>query len=154
MGTCQAGFVAPEDGFYGRMFKRHAHPVSAWSRLLSTPLLLVPLWTRRWWWYAPIGVWFAVNPVMTPEAKDMSSFATRAILGEESWSREPTSEPLVLAMTGVASASLLGAMVAAYHRKKGGAFAGTAVFMALTLVEWKLFADRFTRETTQPPART
>lgn len=128
------------------MFKRHAHPFSAWSRLLSTPLLLVPLWTRRWWWYVPIGVWLAINPVITPEADDTSSFATRAILGEESWSRDPASEPLVLTVTGVASASLVGAMVAAYRHKKTITFAGTAVFMALTLLEWKLFADRFSRE--------
>jgi hypothetical protein len=33
---------------------------------MSTPLLLVPLWTRRWWLYVPIGLWFALNPVMTP----------------------------------------------------------------------------------------
>lgn len=131
------------------MFKRHAHPFSAWSRLLSTPLLLAPLWTRRWWWYAPIGVWLAVNPVITPEAHDMSSFATRAMLGEESWSRDPTSEPLVLAVTGVASVSLGCAMVGAYHRNKTAAFTGTACFMALTLFEWRLFADRFAREATR-----
>lgn len=44
-------------------------------------MLLVPLWTRRWWLYLPIGVWLAVNPVITPPARDLSSFATRAILG-------------------------------------------------------------------------
>ncbi len=95
----------------------------------------------------PIGAWFAVNPVMTPPAHDLSSFATQAILGEESWSRDPTSEPKVLALTGVASASLVGAMVAAYQHRKTGAVAGTAVFMALTLWEWRLWAGRFVRET-------
>ena len=144
--------VASNDGFYARMFKRHAHPFSAWSRLLSTPLLLVPLWTRRWWLYVPIGAWFAVNPVMTPPARDMSSFATQAMLGEESWSRDPTSEPTVLALTGIASASLVGAMVAAFQHRRTGAVAGTAIFMALTLWEWRLFAGRFTRETRRPAA--
>ncbi|MBK8446540.1 MAG: hypothetical protein IPL41_07650 [Micropruina sp.] len=142
--------MASGDGLYARMFQRHSHPFSAWSRLLSAPLLLVPLWTRRWWLYLPIGAWFAVNPVMTPQAHDMSSFATQAMLGEESWSRDPTSEPTVLALTSVASASLVGAMVAAYQHKKGGAIAGTAVFMALTLWEWKLFAARLARETRRP----
>jgi len=132
------------------MFQRHSHPFSAWSRLLSTPLLLVTLWTRRWWLYLPIGAWFAFNPVMTPPANDLSSFATQAMLGEESWSHDPTSEPTVLALTGVASASLVGAMVAAYQHRKIGAVAGTAVFMALTLWEWKLFAARFTRELRRP----
>ena len=143
---CQAERVASADGVYARIFQRHAHPFRAWSRLLSTPLLWVPLWTRRWWLYGPIGAWFAVNPVITPPVHDTSSFAARAILGEESWSRKPTSEPVVLALSGVASASLVGAMVAAYQRRKAGAVIGTGVFMALTLWEWKLWADRFARE--------
>src|SRR5690554_3919293 len=138
--------MSPEDGVYAQVFQRHAHPVSAWSRLLSTPLLLVPLWTRRWWLYLPVGAWMAVNPVMTPPAHTTSSFATRAILGEKSWTRDPRSEPLLLALTGMASGSLGGAMVASYRRSGTGAIAGTGMFMALTLWQWKLWADRFARE--------
>lgn len=145
--SCHAVFMASDDGLYRRMFERHAHPISAWSRLLSTPLLLVPLWTRCWWLYVPIGAWLAVNPVMTPQAHDMSSFATQAMLGEESWSRDPTSEPLVLVLTAAAGASLVTAMLAAYHHRKRSAVTGTALFMALTLWEWKVLADRFKRET-------
>ena len=59
---------------------------------------------------------------------------------------------MVLVLTGVASASLVGAMVAAYQRRKTGAVIGTMVFMALTLWEWKLWADRFTRETSRAAA--
>ena len=134
------------DDIYARVFRRHAHPFSAWSRLLTAPLLLVPLWTRRWWLYVPIGAWFAVNPVMTPPAHDASSFATRAILGEESWTRDPRSEPVLLALTGIASMSLAGAMVAGYQRRKIGSVAGTGIFGALILWQWKLWADRFARE--------
>lgn len=94
----------------------------------------------------PVAAGFAVNPVMTLPAHDTSSFATRAILGEESWTRDPTSEPMVLALTGLASASLVGAMVASYRHQKTGAVAGTGAFMALTLWQWKLWADRYTRE--------
>ena len=143
---CHAGVVAHEDSMSARMFQRHAHPFSAWSRLLTTPLLLVPLWTRRWWLYAPIGAWLAINPIITPKAHDLSSFAARAILGEESWTHDPTSEPTVLAVTGVATVSLADAMVAAYHHQPVRALTRTTVFMALTLLEWKLFADRYDRE--------
>ena len=144
--------MATEDGLYDRMFQRHAHPFSAWSRLLSTPLLLVPLWTRRWWLYAPIGAWLGVNPVITPPAHDPSSFATRAMLGEKSWSRDPTSEPTVLVLTGLASASLVWALVAAYQHRKTAAVVGTGLFMALTLGEWKLWANRFVRESSRAVA--
>lgn len=107
------------------MFQRPAHPISAWSRLLSTPLLLVPLWTRRWSLYLPIGAWLAVNPVITPPAPSTSSFATRAILGEESWTRDPTSEPTILALTGMVSGSLVcankpgGGLTSVLPRRKG-----------------------------------
>lgn len=37
-------------------------------------------------------------------------------------------------------------MVAGYRRNKTGAIAGTGMSMALTLWQWKLWADRFTRE--------
>ena len=102
--------------------------------------------------YVSIGAWFAANPVMTPPADDRSSFATQAKPGEESWSRDPTSEPAVLALTGMAGASLVAAMVAAFRRWKTGAIAGTAVFITLTLGEWKLWADRYRRETRRPAA--
>ena len=138
--------MASSNDTYARMFRRHAHPFSAWSRLLSTPLLLVPLWTRRWWLYVPIGVWLAVNPVITPPARDLSSFATRAILGEESWSRDPASEPGVLVLSGMASASLVAAMVSAHQHRRARAVTSTVAFMTLTLWEWKLWADRYTRE--------
>ncbi|NCD17931.1 MAG: hypothetical protein EOL91_11620 [Actinobacteria bacterium] len=141
------------NGGFARVFQRHAHPFSAWSRLLSAPLLLVPLWTRRWWLYVPIGAWMVVNPVVTPPARDMSSFATRAILGEESWIREPTSEPAVMALSGMASATLAGSMVAAYHHRRTGAVLGTWAFMAITLWEWKLWADRFARVSAGVPGR-
>ena len=149
---CHPGTVATEDSFYARTFQRHAHPFSAWSRLVSAPLLLVPLWTRRWWFYVPVGAWFAVNPVITPPARDRSSFATRAILGEESWTRDPTSEPMVMALSGMASASLMVALVASYQHRKSGAVAGTGLFVALTLWQWKLWADRFTREESRTAA--
>ncbi|MDZ5077344.1 DUF6653 family protein [Nesterenkonia sp. HG001] len=138
------------DELYARVFRRHAHPVSAWSRLISTPLLMVPLWTRRWWLYLPIGAWFAVNPVMTPPADDSTSFATRAILGEEAWTRDPTSDLRALALGGIASASLAGAMVASYHHRRIPAVVGTGFYMALTLGQWKLWAGRFARGARPP----
>ena len=61
--------------------------------------------------------------------------------------RDPTSAPLTLTLSGLASASLAVAMVASHQHRKTAAVAGTGVFMVLTLCQWKLWADRFTRET-------
>jgi hypothetical protein len=38
-------------------------------------------------------------------------------------------------------------MSRAYQHRRTGAVVGTAVFMTLTLCEWNLWADRFSRET-------
>lgn len=145
--------MASADDSYRRLFQRHAHPLSAWSRLLSAPLLLVPTWTRRWWLYLPLGAWFAVNPVMTPPAQDTSSFATRAILGEGSWTRDPLSEPKVLALSAAATVSLAGAMVASYRHRRIAAIAGTGSFVGITLWQWTLWAARFARESELDPRR-
>lgn len=133
----------PGKDLYARMFSRHAHPWSAWSRLLTTPLLLVPVWTRKWWLYAPIGAWFAVNPVLAPTASDETSLATRAMRGEEMWSRDPASDVRLLALSVVGGGLLAGAFVASYRRRAVAAVASTAAFMGLTLYEWRLFADRY-----------
>jgi hypothetical protein len=46
----------------------------------------------------------------------------------------------------LASAAVVGAMVAAYQHRRTAALVGTGVFMAVTLWEWRLWADRFARE--------
>lgn len=67
------------------VFVRHAHPISAWSRWVSTPLVVAPLWYRRSWAALPIAAWMIINPIITPPVTDDRAFATRAILGEEQW---------------------------------------------------------------------
>ena len=62
------------------VFVRHAHPISAWSRLASTPLVVVPLWYRRRWTALPIAAWMIINPIITPPVSNDRAFATRAIL--------------------------------------------------------------------------
>ncbi|KKW63524.1 hypothetical protein AAV95_16735, partial [Mycolicibacterium elephantis] len=57
------------------VFARHANPWSAWSRWATTPLVLVPAWTRSWRHAAPIAVWFAVNPVIFAPPADERAWA-------------------------------------------------------------------------------
>src|ERR1700732_5162142 len=67
------------------IFARHANPWSAWTRWASTPLVLVPMWTRRWSHGVLIGGWLAVNPILFSRVTDERNWATRAMLGEELW---------------------------------------------------------------------
>nr|WP_078312312.1 hypothetical protein [Mycobacterium sp. D16Q13] len=113
--------------------------MSAWSRWASTPLLLVPVWTRQWRWAIPIGVWLVINPVVTPPPRDDRSFATRAIRGEEIWMTKPTSDSALTTLSLLGSTALVSALVAAWRHRWAGATAGTAISMVITLLAWRRY---------------
>lgn len=126
-------------GLSHTVFARHSNPWSAWTRWLSTPLVLVPLWTRRWSHAAIIGAWMAANPVIFPRPADEHAWSTRVVLGEEQWI---TDRPRDTAMAVNAAATLAGvtALVAARRHRAAPAAGATAVVMALLLVYWRLMA--------------
>jgi hypothetical protein len=117
-------------------FARHANPWSAWTRWTTTPLVLVPVWTRRRSHAALIGAWLAVNPILFPKVADERNWATRAMLGEELWitSRPKDAATALSVVTSVAAVIVL---VAAHRHRLVPAAAGSAVQMALTLVYWE-----------------
>ncbi|MGC4994570.1 DUF6653 family protein [Nocardia salmonicida] len=123
-----------------RVFARHSHPVSAWTRLLTTPLVVAPFWTRRADVTAGVLVWFAINPIITPEPVDRRSFATRAILGEERWLARPELDSTMTVLNAVGAGVLAGSMLAARHRRKVPTVLGVAASMALTLYSWRRYA--------------
>jgi hypothetical protein len=118
------------------IFARHANPWSAWSRWASTPLVLLPVWSRRRSHALMTALWFALNPVVFPRISDERSWATRAMLGEELWiSRRP--RDAAAALTAVTSLVAVVALVAARRRRAVWAAVATATQMALTLVYWQ-----------------
>ena len=118
------------------IFARHCNPWSAWTRWASTPLTLVPVWTRRWSHAGWIALWFAVNPVVFGKPAHERAWSTRAMLGEELWiGRRPRDAAMLV--SAVTSASAVGAVVAARRRRAGPVAIATAVQMALTLVYWE-----------------
>ncbi len=115
------------------MFARQSNPWSAWTRWASTPLVLVPVWTRRRRDVVLVAAWLAVNPVVFPKPANDLAWATRAMLGEEQWIVDrPRDASMVLsAVTGAIS---VGALVAARRHDLRVAVLATAVQMALVLV--------------------
>jgi hypothetical protein len=121
------------------IFARHANPWSAWTRWASTPLVLVPVWTRRPSHAVLVGAWLALNPIIFPRVTDEHNWATRAMLGEELWiTRRPRDAAAALSV--VTSAAAVIAIVAARRHRLAPAVAATAVQMALTLVYWEQMA--------------
>ncbi|WP_313958029.1 DUF6653 family protein [Mycobacterium kubicae] len=124
------------------MFARHCNPWSAWSRWASTPLLLVPAWTRRRSHAVLLAGWLALNPFVFGEPADHRNWATRAMLGEELWIiRRPKDGATVTSF--VTSAAAFVAIVAARRHRLGIALAATAIQMGLTLVYWQQMVRYF-----------
>jgi hypothetical protein len=118
------------------IFARHAHPLSAWSRWATTPLVLLPVWTRRRSHALMVAIWFALNPVIFPKVSDERSWATRAMLGEELWiSRRPRDSATALSVVTSLVAAV--ALVAARRHRAAAAAVAVATQMALTLVYWQ-----------------
>jgi hypothetical protein len=121
------------------LFARHSNPWSAWTRLASAPLVLVPVWTRRRCHAVLVGAWLVANPVVFPEPAYADNWATRAILGQELWiTHRPRDAALAVSAAG--SAAAVYALVAAHRRQLRHAAVGVAAQMAFTLVYWELMA--------------
>jgi Family of unknown function (DUF6653) len=126
------------------MFARHSSPWSAWTRWASTPLVLVPAWTRRRRDAALVAAWLAVNPVIFPRPDDDRAWATRAILGEELSVTRPAPESAKV-LTAATSLFALIAIIASIRRRLLPAALACALQMGLTLVYWQRMARYWDR---------
>jgi hypothetical protein len=97
-------------------WQRHSNPLSVWSRVLTNPLVYVPVWNRSVAQAVPVALWFALNPRLFPPPKDDSAWATRAVFGEQLWIKgSKVSIPMALNTTsGVCFAV---GLRAAYRRR-------------------------------------
>jgi hypothetical protein len=118
------------------IFARHANPWSAWTRWASTPLVLLPVWTRRRSHAVVVGAWLAVNPVVFPRVTEQRKWATRAMLGEELWITNRPKDTAA-ALSALTSVIAVVAIVAARRHRPVLAAVATVAQMALTLVYWQ-----------------
>lgn len=134
--TCRPGRT-PVARIRRAIFARHSHPLSAWSRWGTIPLVMVPLWTRRWRHAGLVSTWFVVNALIFPKPRHDHAYATRAMLGEEQWLTERPRDA-ALVVNAAASAAGIVAMIGARRRHPASTLVGTVFQMALTLVYWEL----------------
>lgn len=98
------------------MWRRHANPWSVWTRLLSTPLIYLPLWNRSWKQGLAVATWFATNPFLFPEPCNSRTWAARAIRGDRRWTKELPLDA-ALAIQVAAASTALGGLYAAYKHR-------------------------------------
>ena len=126
------------------VFRHHSNPWSAWTRLLSVPLVFVPVWNRSWREGAILGVWLIANPVVFAEPKDDKAWATRVMLGEEMWiAKRPLDRAMALSMG--ATAFGLGGVWGAYKRRLLPTVVCTVGQVVLLLAHWRELALYYER---------
>jgi hypothetical protein len=120
-----------------RTWQRHANPWSGWSRLLTTPLVYVPIWHRSWRQAIPVAAWFWLNPSLFPPPADDRAWITRVVLGERLWTRRPARDPSTLlnALVGIF-------FVPAAHAAWGRHFWRLVAFGGFSLLCKLWFMDR------------
>ena len=104
-------------------WRRHANPLSVWTRFTCLPLLVLAIYARQWvgWWSLPLvalaTVWTWVNPRAFPPPSDFGSWASRGTLGERIFlarDRYGVAAHHVRAAHILTGLSALGALILAY----------------------------------------
>ena len=134
--------MLPTTSIRRAVFARHSNPLSAWSRWVSSPLVVVPFWTRRKSHAVVVGVWMLANPVIFPKPASTDAWATRVVLGEELWIQRRPLDAAMIVNAAAATAALV-AVAGGWRRSTTTATAGVTVQMVLLLVYWKLMADYY-----------
>ena len=69
-------------------WRRHANPLSVWTRFTCLPLIVLAIFVRQWigWGALPLVLlavaWTWINPRLFPPPDDFGSWAARGTLGE------------------------------------------------------------------------
>ena len=71
-----------------KIWKRHTNPLSGWTRVLAFFLIPIPIWFQNWYLLIGLLIFFAINPILFPEPKSKNNWMSKAILGEELWTKK------------------------------------------------------------------
>jgi hypothetical protein len=119
---------------------RHANPWSGWTRLLTYPLLYLPLWLHNWYLLGIVALWRAVNPRLFPKPRGTENWMSKGVLGKQCWTqRWHWDLPMLLSM--IAVLCFIGAVYTAYMRM----FWALLCFASSVLVLKLWFVDRMVR---------
>ncbi len=117
-------------------WERHSNPWSVWTRVLTNPLVYIPVWNRSWRQAVLVGAWFLLNPRLFPPPHNNSSWATRSVLGEQIWTSKPRAD-LPMALNMFSALLFLVALYSAYARqlRRLLSFGGLALVFKLWFLE-------------------
>jgi hypothetical protein len=124
------------------VWRRHANPLSGWSRVAVLPVLLYGIYARRPRLVAAALAFTVVNPVLFSPPRDADAWMTKVVLGERMYYRHregPRPIDLLNYANGPISAY---AVYAAYRRRPLRTAVATALSM-LTKFAFVAFVARY-----------
>jgi len=80
-----------------KTWERHANPWSVFTRLITYPLVYIPIWFFQEFledpvnkWYPVLGIilvalWFWLNPRIFPKPSNFDHWMSKGVLGEKLW---------------------------------------------------------------------
>ena len=83
--------VAQAFNMTDEVWKRHANPLSVWTRFFILPLFNIAILSRVWIGYyclipvALLLIWTWLNPRFFPPPESTDNWASKAVLGERVW---------------------------------------------------------------------
>jgi len=131
-------------------WRRHANPVSVYSRFTLLPLFVAAAWSREWigvYFLVPLALtllWTWLNPRLFPEPDSFDSWASRGVLGERIWANRADYEiprSWALQTTALTALSAVGTVpfLVGLYRLDGWL---TAVGLLVTFLAKLWFFDR------------
>ena len=134
-----------------RTWGRHSNPVSVWSRVLSHPLVYLPVWNRSWRQAIPVTAWFVLNPRLFPAPRDNRSWATRSVLGEQRYTANRVLHAdLPGALTAISAAAFSAGLWGAHRRRLGLLLVGAAGALGFKLAFLGRMVALYDRDPTEP----
>lgn len=138
-------------GMNTQVWQRNASPLSVYSRMATLPVLLLTIWSHVWIGPVPaflatlaVIVWLRLNPRLFAAPRNMTSWASRATLGERVWLNQrlvpipPEDAQRALVLSVATGIGFIVALVGAYQTNLWLAVTGAIVTYAAKLV----FLDR------------
>ena len=66
-------------------WRRHANPLSGWSRVPTGPIIVFAIYRRDWRLLGAAMVWTLLNPILFAPPETEDAWMTRAVLAERWW---------------------------------------------------------------------
>lgn len=94
-----------------KTWEQHANPISGFTRIISYPLVFLPIWflsdfisnPYKYWYIAAIGLiailWFTVNPRLFKKPKTFDHYLSRGVLGEKIWTEDRKKDTIATILT-------------------------------------------------------